>query len=137
MHNLRPVIFRGKRLDNGEWIEGDLISNDGASHPKIKFSKADGISYDTKPVREDTVCQYVGSYRGIRIFEHDVIVFSKRIPCEVIWDNTHSRFVLLEIMTQVPGTASLVTVFEKYPGNFENLGFIGDCIGNKSWNQKQ
>jgi len=37
MH-IRPIIFRGKRLDNGEWVEGDLICNDGASHPKIKFA---------------------------------------------------------------------------------------------------
>ena len=54
MHKLRPIIFRGKRLDNGEWVEGDLICNDGASHPKIKFAKESGIDYDTKAVDEAT-----------------------------------------------------------------------------------
>lgn len=30
---MRDILFRGKRLDNGEWVYGDLIHNDNGYYP--------------------------------------------------------------------------------------------------------
>lgn len=130
MHNLRPVIFRGKRFDNGEWVEGDLICNDGASHPKIKFAKESGIDYDTKAVDEATVCQLAGIFGGLKVWEHDLIVFNATFPCEVVWNPDTGGFSLLEIMSQDLGTSSLGYMLSEYRFKHINFGFIGDNIEN-------
>lgn len=68
---MREILFRGKRKDNGEWIEGFFwqdIWGDG---------KSCFIHYDTKDyeVIPETVRQYTGidDFYSHRIFEHDII----------------------------------------------------------------
>lgn len=130
MHKLRPIIFRGKRYDNNEWVEGDLICNDGASLPKIKFALPSGIDYSTKAVHEHTVCQYVGTFHGVKVYEHDLIVFDGVFPCEVVWNKNRGSFCLLEIMSQQLGTASVGDMLESYHRRYTDFGFIGDNINN-------
>lgn len=69
---MREILFRGKRLDNGEWVEGDICHHDGVvSH--IGQHPADGsmVCYDLDPA---TVCQFTGllDKNGKRIFEGDI-----------------------------------------------------------------
>ena len=52
---MREILFRGKRLDNGEWIEGDLRQDKAAS--KTLIVTAEGRMY---PVDSATVGQYTG-----------------------------------------------------------------------------
>lgn len=76
---MREILFKAKRLDNGEWIEGYYI---GKSDPLLdtKYSfivaQAKGESYVTwHKVDRDTVCQYTGlkdSYEN-KVFEGDEI----------------------------------------------------------------
>ena len=69
---MREIKFRGKRLDNGEWIEGDLLRMNG--HWFIFPDPApEGI--DKYAVDPATVGQYTGLHdrKGIAIYEGDVI----------------------------------------------------------------
>lgn len=65
---MREILFRGKRIDNGEWTEGDLIhSPDG----KVAISTYD----DLLEAQSETVCQYTGltDRNGRKIFEGDIV----------------------------------------------------------------
>lgn len=66
---MREILFRGKRIDNGEWVDGSLISwADGSC--SIESGKLDTPMWCVIP---ETVGQYTGlTANGKKIFEGDV-----------------------------------------------------------------
>ena len=71
---LEDIKFKAKRLDNGEWVKGDLvhsISYVGISYPSDEFSDVP-IVHRVDP---STVCQFTGlkDEDGTEIWEHDIL----------------------------------------------------------------
>lgn len=54
---MREIIFRGKRLDNGEWVSGTMYQISRDLNPFIMVEDKHGCSYE---VDEETVGQYTG-----------------------------------------------------------------------------
>lgn len=78
---MREILFKAKRLDNGEWISGSLVCFAGGarailpSDSETLFSKSKGfICCDTcHDVDPSTVCEWTGliDRDGTKVFEGD------------------------------------------------------------------
>ena len=75
---MREILFRGKRMDNGEWVEGAFV---GKYDPMLCISYAFIVAQKPKDsfvtwyaVDPDTVGQYTGmNIYGKKIFEGDIL----------------------------------------------------------------
>lgn len=73
----REILFKGKRVDNGEWIEGFLMQENFIRQPfsyKSRYGKRKTL-YNQIEVQPDTVCQFTGllDKNGNKIFEGDKV----------------------------------------------------------------
>lgn len=72
-------MFRGKRIDNGEWVEGDLSRCVVVGETHIRRIE-DNLSTTTHRIDPETVCQYTNytDLRKKKAFEHDIIFYEDR-----------------------------------------------------------
>lgn len=77
-------VFHGKRVDNGEWVEGYFyefkISGCYILVPKLKIRKRDGViiedSFDAHEIDPETLGQFIGliDKNGKKIWENDIVL---------------------------------------------------------------
>ena len=87
---MREILFRGKRADNGEWVEGNLFIPDKPETPTqiCIGTNVVRITYDIHP---ETIGQYTGltDRNGKKIFEGDLL---NGFEYPFLSDNAHNYF---------------------------------------------
>ncbi len=77
---MNECLFRGKRKDNGAWVEGNLITSekdDAETYIGYLFDVRNGVieDFDIVEVIPETVGMWTGltDKNGIRVFEGDIV----------------------------------------------------------------
>lgn len=120
---MREILFKAKRLDNGEWVEGYYVYCRKRHYILPVLNKA--IGFDEREdewveVDPDTICQYTGltDKNGQKIWENDI--------CEMVYDGTIHIYVVVWDKTELDfkGTNGK----ENYGCNFEYLGCCEEIV---------
>lgn len=107
---MREILFKAKRVDNGEWIEGSLIDLDidsGYCYIVPPYKKASILPINflitdrMKLVDPKTLCQFTGLYdkNGKKIWENDIFQYTDETMVTkkdlIEYNETHASFVRL------------------------------------------
>lgn len=102
---MREILFKAKRIDNGECVEGYYLRDQyHRSGKDIIFYRKDSdwFTIYTDTIDPETLCQFTGLYdkNGKKIWENDIFQYTDEITMItnkdlIEYSETHASFVRL------------------------------------------
>lgn len=128
----REILFKGKRIDNGEWIEGYYCKRKTGHYDNVgfhdeykdciivEFSDGGITWYDVDP---STICRYIGESdkNDQPIWENDIV--------EGSWWDGGKKYKHIGIVTYLGSSYKVVGVNE-FSGYHDELNGSYEVIGN-------
>ena len=125
---MREILFKAKRIDNGEWVEGYLLFIGDKAYIVcdaetmcMDGENTDLYATEWYEVNKDTICQYTGltDKNGNKIWENDVVK-DNVIFGTVVWDEKNARFMIDDINDGL----------QEYSDWWHEVEVIGNIFGN-------
>lgn len=94
---MREILFKAKRKDNGEWVEGYIVKYGFTGKEKwyiVPSYASDLYAFEIIP---DTFCQYTGltDKNGMKIWENDIVEIAREDDCfRIEWQEDTASFVM-------------------------------------------
>ena len=130
---MREILFHGKRADNGEWVEGDLIQVGLHDKPKYASIMPQTPVSCVYGVLAETVGQFTGltDRNGVKmIFEGDICRFKRFNDIhvgEIVFNVTTASFVMrYQSIVGVYGEKATHKMLLSACDNIEIIGNIHD-----------
>lgn len=122
---MREILFRGKRIDNGKWVQGYLYRLSEKLNPFILLKSEKGASYK---VEAKTVGQYTGltDKNGTKIFEGDIVKYGDTVHNVVFEQRNGTAYFGLVYST-------LETLSFGYYQDLKQIEVIGNIYDNPGW----
>lgn len=143
---MRDILFKAKRLGNGEWVEGFLFVRKNTLNETIECfvlvdayeQITDGQRYVRSNLNQecfrvipDTICQYTGltDKNGNKIWENDIFKhYNKRDVLDykyyeigvVKWDKTKCRYINYRAETKETFNLNMMCDYEVIGNIFDN-----------------
>ena len=114
---MRTIKFRGKRLDSGEWVYGDIEMFRYEAYITLEAYKDDGHYFGECIVRPETVGQFTGLHdkNSKEIYEGDIIRSTRNgFGGVVMWHKRGYFYIRENIFEDDPD----------YNGDYANLGYM-------------
>ena len=98
---MREILFKAKRLDNGEWVEGYYVFDKddyvGIIVSYIDYQAVTTFAVGGVRILSETVCQYTGKTdrNGDKIFEGDIVnIIADDEQGIIEWDKDEAHFTV-------------------------------------------
>lgn len=129
----REILFKAKRKDNGEWVEGyyqQRFDADGRKQHFIFWSKSYTV-WEYVEIDSDTLCQYTGvtDKHDKMIWENDIVKYDIYLPGYIVWDRCACGLYI-----KIIKTGTLIPFTSIYR---ENMKVIGNIFNNPDFNSKR
>ena len=133
---MREILFKAKRKDNGEWVEGGYFSEPYTEKKFIICWNSFGLGFNEFiEVEPDTICQFTGltDKSGQKIWENDIVTIT--IECDDYFNLSETGIVEysygqyeLKVKTTDGKEAysNLINKLSEAPFEIEKLGNIFD-----------
>lgn len=121
----RKILFKAKRLDNGEWVEGSLLLSERGKvciGTMLDSNEENGtpVCFKCREVDPSTVCQFTGmrDCEGKEIWEGDIVRDNYDLLCvdnfyEVVYIEEEGAFAF-KSLDKVDNYEPFVNLFEAY-----------------------
>ena len=142
--SMREILFRGKRIDNGEWVEGYLgksVMHLETFHQNVVVDTIevyDGKSYLNivfRNVSANSICQFTGltDKNGTKVFEGDILKFTDTNAeyewiGKVAFGNPNAEYNWGFQLVYISGTKPNTDILLWF--DMEETGAFSEVIGN-------